>query len=106
MGSSGVGERKKEEGGTAMLAGYCIVWPNGVTACGPGPNPGVSLRFKVSSHLYIWPTIQKALCEDSGMHIYFLHIKPIFCIFYAKYAIYVISIFTRKMQNMQNNSMV
>ena len=35
---------KQEEGGRTTLARHRIVWPNGVTACGPGPNRGANLR--------------------------------------------------------------
>ena len=52
------GGRGQEDGGRTTLAGHRIVWPNGVTACGPGPNPGVNLRSTAISSFRT--TTQKA----------------------------------------------
>ena len=54
----GRGGRRKEAG--LCLQDMTLSDQTLLTACCLGPNPGVNLRFKVSSHFYIWPTIQKA----------------------------------------------
>ena len=68
---------EQEEGGRTTLAGHCIVWPIGVTACSPGPNPGIDLRFKINCHFHVGQRFRRHLWEDSGMNIFYAYLLHI-----------------------------
>ena len=59
------GKGRQEGGGRTMLAGHHIVWPNGVTDGGPGPNPGVNLRLELTAISTFGQRIRMHLWEDS-----------------------------------------